>query len=129
MTLQSDLAAHCMKLEQENEKLRAQLARMRATLSECAEYFNWTQHSDLLTKVACALDGSNNESDAWMKEQKAKWLGEVTQPHIEMCMLPPDSVNASSWCDGVHAAFNELRRMASELRSPESDVDQDTRMA
>lgn len=100
MNLQSDLAENYMRLKQENEKLKADVAMLREAL---------VYHQKLTRPISKSIDAlsATASSDAWLKDQKAKVL--------EDAIARVD--------DGAKAM---LRRKLQELCSPESDIDQST---
>lgn len=116
-------------LVQKNEKLQAQVAMLRdaGRLAMNLDYFR--EHNALATTMQNALD-STASSDAWMKEHDAKlleefafkWLPNIKRHDYQSSRQQTDHNYTVDEC------IKHALSMASELRSPESDVDQATRL-
>lgn len=111
------------QLEQANENLQAQLAKLCEKIKRVLP----TLHADerCPSSITDTLEQAIAEltsSDAWMKEQKAKWIEEAAEwfDKFNYALLDCDD-------NEFDTAQDKLRRMAAELRSPESDIDQLTR--
>lgn len=107
-----------MTLEQENEKLKTDVAMLRDALKFYADGKNYYEELECFGGQCVVKEfghkaqeviSATSSSDAWLKEQKAKVLEEAA------CAFESNGADAMF-------AVDELRRMTAELRSAPAEA-------